>query len=92
MLDINVKGAICFILVASTFLVILFFFMSSWFVWLLIIFFCIGGTQVHNFIIFLYFCIAETFKLLPPNCSEIGDEEYTIQEMFEFDVRIGDGD
>ncbi|XP_026457582.1 signal peptide peptidase-like 2 isoform X1 [Papaver somniferum] len=44
-LDISVMGAVCFIIVASTFLVVLFFFMSSWFVWLLIMFFCIGGTQ-----------------------------------------------
>lgn len=44
-LDINVKGAVFFIIIASTFLVILYFFMSSWFVWLLIVFFCIGGIQ-----------------------------------------------
>ncbi|OVA01645.1 Protease-associated domain [Macleaya cordata] len=44
-LDINAKGAVFFVITASTFLVILFFFMSSWFVWLLIVFFCIGGIQ-----------------------------------------------
>ncbi|RZC88940.1 hypothetical protein C5167_030634, partial [Papaver somniferum] len=51
-LDISVMGAVCFIIVASTFLVVLFFFRSSWFVWLLIMFFCIGGTQVQLFFFF----------------------------------------
>ncbi|XP_077250447.1 SIGNAL PEPTIDE PEPTIDASE-LIKE 3 isoform X2 [Tasmannia lanceolata] len=44
-LDINVMGAVVFIITASIFLVLLYFFMSSWFVWLLIILFCIGGTE-----------------------------------------------
>ncbi|MBA0702811.1 hypothetical protein Goari_022435, partial [Gossypium aridum] len=45
-LDISVKGAIVFVITASTFLVLLYFFMSAWFVWLLIVLFCIGGVQV----------------------------------------------
>lgn len=45
-LDIDVKSAIVFVISASAFLVLLFFFMSSWFVWVLIILFCIGGIQV----------------------------------------------
>ncbi|KAF6133973.1 hypothetical protein GIB67_040737 [Kingdonia uniflora] len=44
-LDINAKGAIVFVIVASTFLVLLYYFMAPWFVWLLIVLFCIGGTQ-----------------------------------------------
>ncbi|XWS13237.1 hypothetical protein CRYUN_Cryun36dG0020300 [Craigia yunnanensis] len=48
-LDISAKGAVVFVLTASTFLVLLYFFMSSWFVWLLIVLFCIGGVQgMHN--------------------------------------------
>ncbi|KAJ7957336.1 Signal peptide peptidase-like [Quillaja saponaria] len=53
-LDINVKGAIVFVISASTFLVLLFFFMSSWFIWVLIVLFCIGGVEgMHNCIVSL---------------------------------------
>lgn len=45
-LDISVTGAVFFIVTASIFLLLLFYFMSSWFVWVLTIFFCIGGMQV----------------------------------------------
>ncbi|XP_057957928.1 signal peptide peptidase-like 2 isoform X2 [Malania oleifera] len=44
-LDISAKGAVVFVIAASTFLVLLYFFMSSWFVWLLIVLFCIGGIE-----------------------------------------------
>ncbi|XP_059653340.1 signal peptide peptidase-like 2 [Cornus florida] len=44
-LDINAKSAIIFVLMASTFLVLLYLFMSSWFVWVLIVLFCIGGIE-----------------------------------------------
>ncbi|KAK8572816.1 hypothetical protein V6N13_048383 [Hibiscus sabdariffa] len=48
-LDISVKGAVVFVITASTFLLLLYFFMSAWFVWLLIVLFCIGGVQgMHN--------------------------------------------
>lgn len=43
--EISAKGAIVFIIVASVFLLLLFYFMSSWFVWVLIILFCIGGIE-----------------------------------------------
>ncbi|XP_039016424.1 signal peptide peptidase-like 3 [Hibiscus syriacus] len=47
--DISIKGAVVFVITASTFLVLLYFFMSAWFVWLLIVLFCIGGVQgMHN--------------------------------------------
>ncbi|KAF3457387.1 hypothetical protein FNV43_RR02044 [Rhamnella rubrinervis] len=53
-LDINAKGAVVFVLTASTFLVLLYFFMSSWFIWVLIILFCIGGIEgMHNCIVSL---------------------------------------
>ncbi|XP_044499210.1 signal peptide peptidase-like 2 isoform X1 [Mangifera indica] len=53
-LDISAKGAIVFVFTASTFLVLLYFFMSSWFVWLLIVLFCIGGVEgMHNCIVTL---------------------------------------
>ncbi|KAJ6729173.1 SIGNAL PEPTIDE PEPTIDASE-LIKE PROTEIN [Salix viminalis] len=48
-IDINVKSAIVFVITASTFLLLLYFFMSSWFVWLLIVLFCFGGIEgMHN--------------------------------------------
>ncbi|PRQ38041.1 putative mannosyl-oligosaccharide 1,2-alpha-mannosidase [Rosa chinensis] len=48
---LNVAGAVCFVITASTFLLLLYFFMSTWFVWVLIVLFCIGGIQgMHNVI------------------------------------------
>ncbi|KAG8644273.1 signal peptide peptidase-like 5 isoform X2 [Manihot esculenta] len=53
-IDITAKSAVGFVFTASTFLVLLYFFMSSWFVWLLIILFCLGGVQgMHNCIVTL---------------------------------------
>ncbi|XP_061364171.1 signal peptide peptidase-like 2 isoform X2 [Gastrolobium bilobum] len=52
--NIDTKGAIVFVITASTFLVLLFFFMSSWFIWVLIVLFCIGGIEgMHNVIVSL---------------------------------------
>ncbi|OAY84471.1 Signal peptide peptidase-like 2, partial [Ananas comosus] len=47
-LELKAKGAIVFVVAASLLLIILYFFMSSRFVWILIVLFCIGGTEVHN--------------------------------------------
>lgn len=47
-LVLNVGGAVCFVITASTMLLLLYFFMSSWFVWVLIVLFCLGGIQVQN--------------------------------------------
>ncbi|KAE8788990.1 Signal peptide peptidase-like 2B [Hordeum vulgare] len=44
-LEITAKGAGVFIIVASVFLLLLFYFMSSWIAWLLIVLFCIGGIE-----------------------------------------------
>ncbi|VFQ92308.1 unnamed protein product [Cuscuta campestris] len=53
-LSINAKSAIFFVISASTFLVLLYLFMSSWFVWVLIVLFCIGGVEgMHNCIVSL---------------------------------------
>ncbi|OVA08666.1 Protease-associated domain [Macleaya cordata] len=43
--DINARGAVVFVIAASAFLLLLYFFMSSWFIWLLVVLFCIGGTE-----------------------------------------------
>ncbi|XP_058774577.1 signal peptide peptidase-like 5 [Vicia villosa] len=52
--NIDAKGAVIFVITASTFLVLLFFFMSSWFIWVLIVLFCIGGIEgMHNCIVTL---------------------------------------
>ncbi|KAL2323808.1 hypothetical protein Fmac_022866 [Flemingia macrophylla] len=64
LVNIDTKGAIVFVISASTFLVLLFFFMSSWFVWVLIILFCIGGIEgMHN-------CIVSLVLRKYPNCSQ----------------------
>ncbi|GMP55260.1 hypothetical protein CsSME_00020122 [Camellia sinensis var. sinensis] len=57
-LDISAKSAVVFVISASTFLVLLYLFMSSWFVWLLVAVFCLGGIEVLTFllIIFLVCC------------------------------------
>ncbi|XP_038680173.1 signal peptide peptidase-like 2 isoform X2 [Tripterygium wilfordii] len=65
-LDINAKSAVFFVITASTFLVLLYFFMSSWFVWLLIVLFCIGGVEgMHNCVVGLFSrnCEQKTVKL-----------------------------
>lgn len=53
-MDLSVAGAVCFVITASTFLLLLYFFMSTWFVWVLIVLFCIGGIQVQNEFWFLF--------------------------------------
>lgn len=53
-IEINTKTAVIFVFTASTFLVLLYFFMSAWFVWVLIILFCIGGVEgMHTCIVSL---------------------------------------
>ncbi|XP_004515578.1 signal peptide peptidase-like 2 [Cicer arietinum] len=48
-ITINSKAAIVFVIAASTMLLLLFFFMSAWFMWLLIVLFCIAGIEgMHN--------------------------------------------
>ncbi|KAE9450734.1 hypothetical protein C3L33_17366, partial [Rhododendron williamsianum] len=49
--DISAKSAIVFVISASTFLVLLYLFMSSWFVWLLIVLFCIGGIEAVQLVL-----------------------------------------
>ncbi|MQL68892.1 hypothetical protein Taro_001191, partial [Colocasia esculenta] len=63
-LEINTKGAIVFIIMASAFLMLLYFFMSAWFIWVLVVLFCIGGTEgMHACIVTL---ILRVFK----NCGQ----------------------
>jgi len=44
--DINVVSAVLFLVLASVFLILLHYFMSNWFLILLVILFCIGGFEV----------------------------------------------
>jgi signal peptide peptidase-like protein 2B len=44
--DINVVSAVLFLVLASVFLILLYYFMSDWFLILLVILFCIGGFEV----------------------------------------------
>ncbi|KAJ6880314.1 hypothetical protein NC652_033600 [Populus alba x Populus x berolinensis] len=63
LLDIDVKSAVVFVITASAFLLLLYFFMSSWFVWLLIVLFCIGGIEgMHN-------CITTVILRICKNCG-----------------------
>uniref|UniRef100_A0A6N2M9J3 PA domain-containing protein n=1 Tax=Salix viminalis TaxID=40686 RepID=A0A6N2M9J3_SALVM len=62
-LDIDVKSAVVFVITASAFLLLLYFFMSSWFVWLLIVLFCIGGIEgMHN-------CLTTVILRICKNCG-----------------------
>ncbi|KAJ4967823.1 hypothetical protein NE237_014524 [Protea cynaroides] len=62
-LDINVMGAVIFVITASSFLVLLYFFLSSWFVWVLIVLFCIGGTEG------MHACIVTLILRICRNCG-----------------------
>lgn len=44
--DINMTSAVLFVVIASGFLVLLYKLMSTWFVVLLVVLFCIGGVEV----------------------------------------------
>ncbi|CAI9778235.1 unnamed protein product [Fraxinus pennsylvanica] len=62
-LKISSKSAIIFVITASTFLVLLYLFMSSWFVWLLIVLFCIAGVEgMHT-------CIVSLLSSKCKNCA-----------------------
>lgn len=47
-IDINVLSAVLFVLMASAFLMLLYFYMSAWFMRVLVILFCIGGFEVST--------------------------------------------
>jgi hypothetical protein len=44
--DINIVSAVLFLVLASVFLILLYYFMSNWFLILLVVLFCIGGFEV----------------------------------------------
>lgn len=46
--DISVASALLFLVMASGFLLLLYKFMSDWFLLLLVILFCIGGVEVGS--------------------------------------------
>ncbi|XP_022733039.1 signal peptide peptidase-like 3 isoform X2 [Durio zibethinus] len=81
-LDISAKGAVVFVITASAFLVLLYFFMSTWFVWLLIVLFCIGGVQgMHNCIMTPIVrkcrnCPQKTLNL--PLCGEVSIVSFVV--------------
>lgn len=47
-IDINILSAVLFLLLASAFLMLLYFYMSAWFLRVLVILFCIGGFEVQS--------------------------------------------
>lgn len=80
LVNLDTKGAIVFVITASTFLVLMFYFMSSWFMWVLIILFCIGGIQVRqlifvgftpNFLIEKYHVLWGAYGLVPYYCPSL---------------------
>lgn len=72
-LDISVLGAVIFVAVASILLLLLYFFMSAWFVWVLIVLFCIGGTQgMHACIVSLVFSKCRSCKRKSFNMPVLG--------------------
>ncbi|KAK2641723.1 hypothetical protein Ddye_023486 [Dipteronia dyeriana] len=76
-IDINAKSAVVFVITASSFLVLLYFFMSSWFVWILIVLFCIGGVEgMHN-------CIV---TLILRNCRNCGRKTLNLPLLGEVSV------
>lgn len=54
-MEINTLSAICFVFLASGFLVVLYKLMSYWFVELLVVVFCIGGVEVPTYFLLLFF-------------------------------------
>ena len=54
-MEINTLSAICFVFLASGFLVVLYKLMSYWFVELLVVVFCIGGVEVPTYFLVLFF-------------------------------------
>ncbi|GMI92942.1 ARABIDOPSIS THALIANA SIGNAL PEPTIDE PEPTIDASE-LIKE 3, SIGNAL PEPTIDE PEPTIDASE-LIKE 3 [Hibiscus trionum] len=73
-LDITVKGAIIFVILASVFLLLLFFFMSKWFIWVLIVLFCIGAVQgMHNVIMTPITCKCRNFPQKTVRLPVIGE-------------------
>ncbi|XP_047319988.1 signal peptide peptidase-like 3 [Impatiens glandulifera] len=70
--DINAKSAVFFVISASTFLVLLYFFMSESFVWLLIFLFCLGGIEgMHTIIV----------SLALRRCRNCGDKKVSLPLM-----------
>jgi signal peptide peptidase-like protein 2B len=84
--EISAKGAIVFILVASVFLLLLFYFMSSWFVWLLIVLFCIGGIEVfsHTFVMCIVLFLIGTILTLLSLLFSLNVEVYLFFFFFIF--------
>uniref|UniRef100_A0A5B6Z4P2 PA domain-containing protein n=1 Tax=Davidia involucrata TaxID=16924 RepID=A0A5B6Z4P2_DAVIN len=76
-LDISAKNAVVFVITASTFLVLLYLFMSSWFVWLLIVLFCIGGIEG------MHACIV---SLLSRKCKNCGRKTVNLPLLGEVSV------
>ncbi|XP_076885304.1 signal peptide peptidase-like 3 [Bidens hawaiensis] len=53
-IEMSTMSAVIFIISASTFLVLLYLFMSSWFIWVLIVFFCLAAIEgMHSCIMAL---------------------------------------
>lgn len=72
--QISTKAAAFFILVSSLFLMLLYFFMSQWIIWILIVLFCIGGIQG------LYVCL---MALLSRPLSRFADMKMKVPIMGE---------
>lgn len=75
--SINTKSAIIFVFTASAFLVLLYLFMSTWFIWVLIILFCLGAVEgMHS-------CIV---SLVLSKCKSIGNKTLNVPLVGEVSV------
>lgn len=63
-LRITTKSAVVFVISASTFLLLLYFFMSASFVWVLIVLFCLGGVEVSIHFKLLVRVLIISFKMI----------------------------
>ena len=62
--DINTASALLFVVIASCFLILLYKRMSSWFVELLVVLFCIGGVEVCHITFVFFDCIFLLFMAI----------------------------
>lgn len=87
-LHITAWTAVGFVISASTFLLLLYFFMSAWFVWLLIFLFCIGGIEgLHNCIVTLILSKCRCCGKKPLNLPLLG--EVTILSLVVLALCVG---
>jgi len=80
----NVKAAVLFVVFASCFLFMLYKLMSSWFIDVLVVLFCIGGIEVltsNKSVKNLYFCIGVRKKKICAGKRRAAHNVFDIAQM-----------